>query len=110
MDLLAQQLCDHSLDPKTGLDVKIAPHANEIPCLLFTDDSLLFCKASSQSAFKLKNFLDTFCLQLGQMINFHKLSIVLSKNTFNLDRQHVIGVFNIMQSSSLGKYLGCSVF
>jgi len=93
---VAQQLYDHSLDPKIGLDVKIAPQADEIPCLFFADNNLLFCKASSQSAFKLKNILDMFCVQLGQMIIFHKSPVVFSKNTSNLNGQHVTGIFSIM--------------
>ena len=57
----------------------------------------------------LKEVLDTFCAQSGQLINFHKSSIMFSKNTRNLDEQVVEGIFNIPHSSSLGKYLGCSL-
>ena len=81
-----------------------------IPCLLFADDSLLFCKATSQACQKLKEVLDTFCAQSGQLINFHKSNIVFSKNTRNLDKQVVGGIFNIPHSSTIGKYLGCSLF
>jgi len=58
----------------------------------------------------LKDELDTFCTQSGQLINFHKSSIIFSKNTHNLDRQAVEGIFNIPHSSSLGKHLGWSLF
>ena len=76
----------------------------------FADDSLRFCKATSRAAFKLKGILDAFGQQFGQLENFHKSNLVFSKNTSNFDKQGVVGIFNIPQSSSLGKYLGCSVF
>ena len=110
MDVLAKRLHTHSLNTKTGIGIKIAPATTRIPCLLFANDSLLFCKATPQACQKLKEVLDTFCAQSGQLINFHKSSIMFSKNTRNLDKQAVRGIFNIPHSSSLGKYLGCSVF
>jgi len=65
MDVLANRLHAHSLNAKSEIGVKIAPTAPRIPCLLFADDSLIFCKASSQAYQKLKEMLDTFCAQSG---------------------------------------------
>jgi len=110
MDVLARTLQTHSLNAKTEIGVKIAPAAPRILCLLFADDSLLFCKATSQACQKLKTVLDIFCAQSGQLVNFHKSTIMFSKNTRPLDKQVVGGIFNIPHSSSLGKYLGCSLF
>ena len=93
MDVLAKRLHEQSLTAKSGIGIKIAPTAPRIPCLLFADDSLIFCKASSQTCHKLKEVLDTFCAQSGQLINFHKSSIVFSKNTRIFDRQVVGGIF-----------------
>jgi len=110
MDILARRLYAHSLTPKSGLGIKIAPAAMRIPCLLFADDSLIFCKTSSEACRQLKNLLDLFCTQSGQLINFHKSSLIFSKNTCSTDKQLVAGIFNISHSSALGKYLGCSIF
>jgi len=110
MDVLAKRLVQHALEPKAGIGIKLAPRAERIPCLFFADDSLLFCKATSQAADQLKHLLDTFCHQSGQLINLHKSLIVFSKNTSSLDKQHVQGVLNIPTSSALGKYLGCASF
>ena len=110
MDVLAKRLAHQALNSKSGIGFKLAPRADRIPCLFFADDSLLFCKATSQAVLHLKSLLDTFCHQSGQLINLQKSMIVFSKNTPSLDRQHVKGVLNIPTSSALGKYLGCASF
>ena len=110
MDVLARRLYDHSSDPKSGLGIKIAPAAMSIPCLFFADDSLIFCKTSLEACRQLKALLDLFCAQSGQLINFHKSSLIFSKNTRPVEKQIVAGIFNISHSSALGKYLGCSIF
>jgi len=61
MDVLANRLHTQSLNAKSGIGIKIAPSATRIPCLVFADDSLLFCKATSQACQKLKDVLDIFC-------------------------------------------------
>ena len=99
MNVLASRLHEQSLTSKSGIGAKIAPSAPRIPCLLFADDSLIFCKASYLACQKLKEILDHFCVQSGQLINFHKSSIVFSKNTRSFDRQVVGGIFNISHLS-----------
>jgi len=54
IDVLVQRLAHQALNPKSGIGIKLAPGATWIPCLLFADDGLLFCKATSQAAFNLK--------------------------------------------------------
>ena len=81
MDILAKQISCQTLQPKSGIGFKIAPRAERIPYLLFADDSLHFCKASSLAAFKLKHIIDTFCERSAQLVNFHKSNIAFSKNT-----------------------------
>ena len=110
MDILAQKLHLEATHPKSGLRTKIASPAERLRCLFFANDSLLFCKTYSHVAFKLKGILDDFCQQFGQLVNFHKSNLVFSKNTANLDKIHIAGIFNIPHSSSLGKYHGCTVF
>jgi len=110
MDVLARRLEDLSQDSKSGIGIKIAPATRRIPCLLFADDSLILCKTSAEACHKLKNTLDLFCLQSGQLINFHKSSLVFSKHTSTGDKQTVAGIFNISHSAAIGKYLGCSLF
>jgi len=110
MDVLARRLYDQSLDPKSGLGIKLAPTAPRIPCLFFADDSLIICKTSVQACRQLKSLLDVFCAQSGQSINFNKSSLIFSKNACASAKQTVAGIFNIPHSAAIGKYLGCSIF
>jgi len=84
MNVLARRLYDHSIDPKTGLGIEIAPTARRIPCLFFADDSLIFCKTSVQACQQLKTILDVFCTQSGQLINFHKSSLIFLRTPEHL--------------------------
>jgi len=95
---------------KASIGFKITPKAEKIPCLLFADDSLLFCRTNLESCRNLGNLLSKFCQSSGQLINFHKSSLTFSKNASAHDRQVVSSVFNITHQGSLGKYLGCPVF
>jgi hypothetical protein len=55
--------------------ISVAPTAPVVNHLLFADDSLLFFKASSEGASKVKDVLQKYCLASGQRINMDKSSI-----------------------------------
>ena len=73
-------LCNLANTPKSGVGVRLSAHSPIIPYLFFADDSLLFCKTSTSACTNLKLVIDKFCQLSGQVINFHKSSIVTSKN------------------------------
>lgn len=77
-----------------------------IPALLFANDSLLFCRASSSAYWKLKYLLDTFCAKSRQMINYYKSTLIFSKGVRTFMRNMLAVVFNITPRAILGKYLG----
>ena len=110
MEALNQFLLKEALSHKSGIGVQICPSTINIPCLLFADDCLLFCKANSESCSKLKSILDLFCSYSGQLVNFHKSVLTFSRNATNTQKQLVTAIFNIPHRESLGKYLGCPVF
>jgi len=110
MEVLTRALCKLQMNKKSCIGFKIAPRAEKISCLLFADDSLVFCKTNLESCRKLDDLLNKFCQSPGQLINFHKSSLTFSKNATAHDRQVVSLVFNIQHQDSLGKYLGCPVF
>ena len=110
MEALTNALIHESAKPKSGIGIKICPRSPKIPCLLFADDCLLFCKLTHQTTLRLKHILDHFCMASGQSINFHKSILTFSKNASATHKQATMGMFNIPHSRSLGKYLGCPVF
>jgi len=88
----------------------ISPRASKIPCLLFADDSLIFCRTNLESCQELSSVLSNFRQNYGELINFHKSSLTFSSNASIHDKQIVSSVFNITRQDNLGKYLGCPVF
>jgi len=61
MEVLTTKLIQSGEIKKNGIGVKICHNGSLIPCLLFADDSILFCKAKAQSFCKLKMIMDDFC-------------------------------------------------
>jgi len=86
------------------------PSSVTIPCLLFADDCLLFCKTNLGSCAKLKSILDFFCSTSGELVNYHKSVLTFSRNATDTQKQLATAIFNILHRESLGKYLGCSIF
>ena len=107
---LSTTLLKESSQPKSGIGIKISTGTERIPCLLFADDCLLFCKADTMSCNRLKYLIDAFCAQSGQLINYHKSMLTFSTNANISHREVVAGIFNITHSDSLAKYLGCPIF
>jgi len=110
MEALSSALLREATLPKSGLGIKLSAGLDRIPCLLFADDCLLFCQADNTHCLRLKQLLDTFCSNSGQLINYHKSSLTFSANATGHHRRLVAGIFSITQTESLGKYLGCPVF
>jgi len=110
MEALSQALLPESMKTKTGIGIQLGPRMERIPCLLFADDCLLFCKVEHLTCSCLKSLLDTFCSRFGQLINYHKSTLTFSSNANTSHRQVATGIFNITHSDSLRKYLGCPVF
>ena len=87
MEVLTRELRKAQNIKKCGIGIKISPRATQIPCLLFADDSLLFCRSNLESCQRLNRLLANFCQNLGQLINFHKSSIIFSKNATAHDKK-----------------------
>jgi len=110
MEALSQALLQESMKTKTGIGIKLGPRMECIPCLLFADDCLLFCKVENIACSRLKSLLDDFCSRSGQLVNYHKSTLTFSSNATASHMQVAASIFNITHSESLGKYLGCPVF
>jgi len=110
MGVLAQRLHLAASKTKSGTGIKICPRAEKIPCLLFTDDSLICCKSNLETCLKLLSILLQFCSQSEQLINFQRSALVFSKNATTTAKSFVAAVFSVPYRESLGKYLGCPIF
>ena len=75
--------------------------------LFFTDDSLLFCKASTQECQKLMAILDLYEVASRQKINANKSSIFFSHNTPPELKNELLEVVGLMQDSNITSTLGC---
>ena len=74
--------------------------------LFFADDSLLFCKASSQECHQLVEILQLYEAASGQKVNTDKSSVFFSRNALEALKNEVLNVLGPMQNSWHGKYLG----
>ena len=74
--------------------------------LFFADNSLLFCKASSQECHTLTEILSKYDAAFGQKINTDKSSIFFSHNTPQGTKDEVLQILGPMQGSCHSKYLG----
>jgi hypothetical protein len=81
----------------------MAPAVNH---LLFADDSLLFFKASSEDASKVKEVLQKYCLALGQRINMDKSSIFFSKGCPAVLKESIKNTLEVQRETLNEKYLG----
>lgn len=99
-------LSRESHNPKSGIGFKLAPRTNPIPCLLFADDNLVLCRAKSTACSNLKQTIDALCTLSGQLVNFHKSSIVFSRQVPTGRRTALASTFNMQPAKALGRYLG----
>jgi hypothetical protein len=67
--------------------VSICRGAPSVSHLLFADDSLILCKATTEDAEVLKHILSVYEECSGQMINADKSAVMFSPNTRSEDRQ-----------------------
>ena len=74
--------------------------------LFFADDSLLFCKASTQECRNLMAILDLYEAASRQKVNADKSSIFFSINTPLELKVEIMEVMGPMQDSKHNKYLG----
>ncbi|OMO73242.1 reverse transcriptase [Corchorus capsularis] len=77
--------------------------------LFFADDLVLFSKASMESCVLIKEVLNNFCNLSGQSVNFQKSRIYFSGNTNRNLRDCVIQNLDMLETDSIGRYLGYNI-
>ena len=74
--------------------------------LFFADDLMLFAKVSEKGSEAIKEVLDKFCEDSGQVISYEKSRIYFSPNISTNLKEKVCNNLGIQATSNLGKYLG----
>nr|XP_027088506.1 uncharacterized protein LOC113709853 [Coffea arabica] len=86
--------------------LKISRQGPTITHLFFADDSLMFCKASTQQAREIMKILKTYEEASGQLINLDKSAVFFSKNIPLEQMREVCCALGGMGEMAQGKYLG----
>lgn len=84
---------------------KVCRTTPPISHLLFADDCLLFCKATSEECMKLRNILDNYRESSGQVINVNKTGIFYSKNVEIETRTRLSNILGVQRPLNTGRYL-----
>lgn len=74
--------------------------------LLFTNDSLIFCKANEQQLIFLKNLLKIYEEASGECVNFSKSAITFSKRVSGDKKDFLSNILGVKKVDDFGKYLG----
>ena len=108
--LLCAEVFSALLDSKVASGqlegVTVCAGAPIINHLLFTDDSLLFGKASVAECLTIQSILSNYEAASGQQVNLAKSSIVFSKGVADIDRSMLAEVLGVVVVEKHDKYLG----
>jgi hypothetical protein len=86
--------------------VQIAPSAPEISLLLFADDSLLFCRATTIEVSAMASIIQAYQSASGQLVNLNKSEMVFSKGVPNSVKNDIHQIMPIQHVTHFTKYLG----
>jgi hypothetical protein len=84
----------------------MARNCSPITHLLFSDDLLIFAKATSSEASTIRNCFNLYCCWSGQAINSAKSSILFSKNTSPTSIHSITDILPFKITAATTKYLG----
>jgi hypothetical protein len=84
----------------------VCRNASSVSHLFFVDDSLILSKANKVNTTTLRQVLNQYCANLGQIVSQAKCSIYFSPNVDTQDKADICTDLNIMTKVLLDKYLG----
>lgn len=86
--------------------IRFSVQGPTISHLFFTNDNLVFSKATTTECNHLKELFDLYSNAFGQVINFQKSSLFFSLNTLWNIREAINHIFNLFVISHHEQYLG----
>ncbi|KAL3839206.1 hypothetical protein ACJIZ3_023797 [Penstemon smallii] len=86
--------------------ISVCEHAPCVSHLLFADDTLIFCQATTDAAIRIHNLLHAYGLASGQHINLKKSSVVFTRNTPETIISLILSYFPIQREQTHSRYLG----
>jgi hypothetical protein len=86
--------------------IKVCRGAPGISHLLFADDTLLFFRASTQEATKVRKIIEIYANGTGQLINPAKCSITFSRSCTQGTQDEVRSILQVSSDVFEDKYLG----
>ncbi|XP_062014109.1 uncharacterized protein LOC133730559 [Rosa rugosa] len=90
--------------------IAICSGAPSVNHLLFADDSMLYAQATPEACFQIKDVIQTYGRASGQVVNFHKSSVVFSKNVADCEQDRVANLLGVEVVESHERYLGLPTY
>ncbi|KAK0577042.1 hypothetical protein LWI29_027074 [Acer saccharum] len=88
------------------LGLKCSTGGPFISHLFFTDDSIVFCKASTLSCSRIRDILSVYEQGSGQQLNFQKSMVTFSPSVDSQLREDLVSILGINLGNTHDKYLG----
>ena len=86
--------------------ISICRGVPQISHLFFTDDSIVFCRATVDEGRRIVNVLEDYEVESGQKLNKDKTSLFFSKNTKREVQEQIKQIFGAQIIQHHEKYLG----
>lgn len=94
------------LEARVWKPMQASRRAQRVSHLMFADDIFLFSHATSDQVAVIKEGLRSFCVALGQRINFDKSSVYFSHNLPVKRTANLCASLGVQQCTEMGIYLG----
>lgn len=104
-DLLSRILARAEREVKIS-GVKISRTSPRITHLMYADNLVIYCKATTEEVSEVKRCLDMYCQWTGQRINWAKSEMHFSSNVGRATRTALSQLLNMKTCNHGGKYLG----
>lgn len=92
------------------LGIRICKNAHVVNHLLFTNDSIIFCKMKVETNKRVQNLLEIYGLASNQLINIEKKAMIFSKNSLKAFKQEIVTLWQNGRCQQYEKYLGLPSF